>query len=256
MNCKLMRLIKTAVAFAATGLLGVITCGCSSSDSAAISAIQAINDQAKADGEQPAALLVSEGDKVGTIYILSHVDELMPHVATLKSVKEVSIEKGGFTDQHVRHLRKISSLNSLVLGDSELTDAGAEELAGILARTEIENLCLDSAPITSAALSSISQVKSLMTLDLTATNVADDLTALAKMANLQWLLIRDMDLSKLSEPSLTTLAELPELRRLTVTNTGLTTEAIQRLKRAKPGLNLEAEHAEDPVEALANPPSE
>ena len=69
-----------------------------------------------------------------------------------------------------------------------------------------------------------------MTLDLTGTNVADDLTALAGMENLQWLLIRDMDLSKLGEESLATLAELPDIRRLTVTNTGLTPEAIGKLK--------------------------
>lgn len=240
---------------AAIGLsaFGVILAGCSSSDSAAIAAIKAINDQAKSGSGQPAALIVAEGDKIGTIYIQTHVDEIMPHVATLKNVKEVSIGQGGFTDEHVQHLRKVSSINSLVLGDSTLTDAGAAELAKILSGTKIENLCLDNAPITSAALTSISQIKSLMTLDLTGTNIADDLTALAGMPNLQWLLIRDMDLSSLEEASLTTLAELPKLGRLTVTNTGITAEAIQQLKRAKPGLNLEAEHAEDPVEALADP---
>ena len=70
----------------------------------------------------------------------------------------------------------------------------------------------------------ISKISTLISLDLSGSNVANNLTRLVEMEDLQWLLLRDMDLSSLSEPSISTPAEIPQLSRLAATNSNLSGE--------------------------------
>lgn len=213
-------------------LSSLVGCG---GDGASIEALEALNDRLVAAGGEKAVRMNKVGDSVGTIYILSDVEEVMPHVASMKSVKEIYLQSADFTDKHVAMISGISELNSLVVSKTKITDDGVKSMEGM----QLEALFLDGTGVTSACLPSVATLSGLTSLDLGGTNVQDDLTPLAKMASLQWLVLRDMDLSNISDASLEALCAMPDLRRLTVTNSNLTLESQTRLKSAKPGLNLE-----------------
>jgi len=223
-------------------LIAALLAGCSSSDATAIQALEALNKQLVDAGGGQAVRLQKDGDKVGAIYVLSNINEVMPHIATLNNVNEVYFQDNGFEDKHVPYLNGISALNSLVISQTKITDAGVAELAGM----NLEALFLDGTAVTSACLEAVSQIRKLKSLDLGSTNVQDDLAPLAKLENLEWLVLRDTDLSNLSDESITALTSIPKLARLTVTNTGITEDAKRRLKMAKPALNLEAADGENP----------
>lgn len=223
-------------------LIAALLTGCSSSDATAIQALEALNKQLVDAGGSQAVRLQKDGDKVGAIYVLSNIDEVMPHISTLKNVSEIYFQDNGFEDKHVPYLNGISALNSLVISQTKITDAGVAKLAGM----NLEALFLDGTSVTSVCLEAIGQIPKLKSLDLGSTNVQDDLTPLAKLEDLEWLVLRDTDLSSLSDESIAALTSIPKLARLTVTNTGITEDAKRRLKSAKPALNLEAADGDNP----------
>lgn len=234
-------LVKTSL------LIGIavattLTSGCGGNDAAAIAALEALNDKLVAEGGSKAVRMQNSGDTVGTIYIMSHIDEVLPHVAKLRNVEEIYFHDSGFRDEHVPFVNKLSSLNSLVISGTQITDKGVEQLSGM----KLQALFLDGTPITSAALEPISKMKTLVSLDLTGTHVQDNLEPLQKLPNLRWLLLRDIDLSQISEKSIESLLAIPQLARFTATNTNLSEDVIQRLKKAKPALDLETAGTDQP----------
>ena len=216
-------------------VVAVLSSGCGGSDAAAIEALTALNDKLVAEGGEKAVRMQNNGDKVGTIYIMSHIDDVLPHVAKLHNVEEIYFHDGGFGDEHVKFVNRLGSLNSLVISGTQITDKGVEQLSSM----KLQALFLDGTAITSAALKPISKMTTLTSLDLTGTKVYDDLQPLQKLSNLKWLLLRDMDLSQLSEESIEALIAIPNLARFTATNTNLSDDVIKRLKKAKPALDLE-----------------
>ena len=99
--------------------------------------------------------------------------------------------------------------------------------------------------ISPAAIDVIGQMNALQVLNLSDTSVQDNLRPLTNLEELQWLLLSDCDLRQINDQSIEALAKIPNLGRLTVLNTNITIEVVDRLKAAHPGLNLESDRLEE-----------
>lgn len=221
----------------------LMSAGCGS-EADAIAKLRAISDAAVAAGENQPIFIQMNGDKVGTMMVQGHVDEALPHIATLGKVTEIYFAGTDFDDADVASLTGLSSLRSLVLSDTKITDAGVAELASL----PLESISLNGTSITAAAAESISAMSALDTLNISKTKVHEDLTPLATLENLEWLLIAETDLSGLDDASIEVLCNLPKLKRFTATGSNLKAETIDRLKAAKPALSLETGTGADAVE--------
>jgi Leucine-rich repeat (LRR) protein len=174
-------------------------------------------------------------DHVGTIIIRKNLDQALPLVGDLHRLTHLDLADTEFADQQAPLIVGLSRLNSLVLSNTKITDEGLMSLQGL----PVASLFLAGTAITPAAVDVISGIPSVQSLDLSRTNVQENLAPLARLPNLEWLLLNDVDLSNLGDDALDALARVPKLGRLTLKNTNISDAAVRRLKAARPGINIQ-----------------
>ena len=92
------------------------------------------------------------------------------------------------TDEGLRHVKGLQSLETIFLSDSPITDVGLESLSEL---TQLQSLSLDSRPVTDAGLQSIEKLIQLRDLRLGSTQISDrGLEHLARMTQLKILNLR------------------------------------------------------------------
>ncbi len=175
------------------------------------------------------------------------------------------------TDQGLRHLRGIPSLQHLVLGNDDLrgfpdthwpispiTDAGLVHLREL---PRLMDLSLDGLPITDAGLAAIANLPNLGGLYLRRTKVEGP--GLGQLKSLPKLILLYLDGSQVTDKGLSHLAgasnlqilslnklpltaeglkplkALPQLQQLEITGCGLLDEEVEGLRISKPGLKIE-----------------
>ena len=236
-----------AVAVIGAGVWWMIWNGRNSAEADAIARLRELNKQAQQAGvAQPVVLQMDSQQKhVATVYVRDNLEAVVPLVGKLHQVTEVYFADTDFDDDDVAILKGLPKLNSLILANTKITDAGVKELP--LAR--LHGLNLSGTAISPASVDVIGKMGGLQVLKLSNTNVQDNLAPLAQLEELKWLLLSDCDLSGIGESSIEGLAQIPNLGRLTVLNSNIRGEVVDRLRAARPGLNLEtgAEAGPDPL---------
>jgi hypothetical protein len=187
------------------------------------------------------------------------------------SIWSLDLRNTNVTDQGLRHLKGMSNLEHLVLGNDDLrhfkeihwptspiTDAG---LVHIRELPELTSLHLSGLPITDAGLAAIGDLPNLGSLYLSRTNVQGP--GLGQLKSLPKLVLLYLDGSDVSDSGLSHLAgasnlqylslnglpltagglkhikPLPRLGQLDITGCGLLDEEVQQLKSSNPGLKIE-----------------
>lgn len=232
-----------AVAVLGAGVWWMIWNGKNAAEADAIAQLRELNKQAISGGNaQPVVMQMDAQQKhVATIIVQHNLVETVPLLAKLHHVTEVYLADTDFDDEDVNALNGLPKLNSLILSNTKITDTGVKQLPG----SQLHQLHLAGTSISPAAIDVIGRMKPLQVLNLSDTSVQDNLGPLANLEELEWLLLSGCDFSQINDQSIEGLVKIRNLGRLTVLNTNITVEIVDRLKAAHPGLNLETDGLEE-----------
>lgn len=127
-------------------------------------------------------------------------------------------------DQDLKLLAALTSLDTLIAGDTRITGHGLKDLS-VLPRLRILKLCVCA--IGDAPLKHLCELKSLLTLDLSDTEISDaGLNYLGPMSNLQNL---DLTRTGITDDGLANLATLTNLQALRLEETQVTGVGFRNL---------------------------
>jgi hypothetical protein len=165
------------------------------------------------------------------------------------SVQGVAIASVAFTDDDLAPLEVSHELRTLRLSDTQVSDAGLKRLCNL---TNLAALELRRTDVTDDGLQYLKAFTKLQDLNLVDTEVTDKgLSYLPHFPELERLWIGKYDIlgeteqpiSDITEAGLCHIARQTNLRTLVLRNTKVTPEGIERLKRALPGLRINAGRA-------------
>jgi Leucine-rich repeat (LRR) protein len=161
---------------------------------------------------------------------LAKAIELLPALTNLGSL---DASRTAITDGQLATVGRLRSLESLALGQTSITDRGLKQLAGL---TQLRSLNLTTTPISGAGLASLSNFRRLKILDLSATKTADNLAPLARLPQLDWLVLRNLTLA---DGALSDLSASESLSRLTLEGSTYPAESLTQLQQALPELSVD-----------------
>ncbi len=177
------------------------------------------NDLTNAGLAQLVSLASLEELELGTLGAGSRriTDAGLVHLANLPSLRYLMLW-GNFTDAGLIHLEKVSSLRILNLSGLPITNVGMIHLSKL---TWLENLGLWNTKVTDGGLSYLKHMRSLKKLDLGKIDfdhsnppITDaGMAHLKEVKSLEYFSMLNMDLS---DKGLAYLAELPNLKHLTI----------------------------------------
>lgn len=176
------------------------------------------------------------------------LDEAVGHVGNLPYVNHLDVANLPITDEHAKTFSELSKINSLVVSNTKITDAGLKSLSSL---SKIDSLYIDETAITASSVDVIAGFSKLKILDLSACDVLSNLGALEKCPDLEWLVLKN---SAIDAGTMDMIANLPSLRRLSLEGSTVADADIQRLKSAKPSLQIDRAAApEAGIESAESP---
>jgi hypothetical protein len=131
-------------------------------------------------------------------------DDVLLTIASLDSIKVLSLSGSDVTDERLAHLRDLTDLRELSLARTQVTDAGLKHLESL---GSLSVLVLNSTGVTDQGLEQISRLNNLEVLELWGTDVTDQ--------------------------GLVHLAKMPKLRGVSLGDTRVTTAGLDRLHELK-----------------------
>ncbi len=156
--------------------------------------------------------------------------ELLPALTDLGSL---DASRTAITDDQLATVGRLTSLESLALSQTSITDRGLKQLAGL---TQLRSLNLTTTPISGAGLAALSDFRRLKMLDLSATKTADNLAPLARLPQLDWLVLRELTLA---DGALSDLSASESLSRLTLEGSTYPAASLTQLQQALPELSVD-----------------
>ena len=136
-------------------------------------------------------------------------------------------------DAGLRHLKGLTNLRELLLGDTQITDAGLLHLAGL---TKLKILELNNTQITGAGLAALGKLTRLEVLDISYTQVGN--SGLQHLAALRSLVRLGANYTRITDSGLPQLAALSSLQDLYLNDTEITKGAIARLHQTLPNCSI------------------
>ena len=121
-----------AVAVIGTAVWWMMWNGKNSAEADAIQRLRMLNKQAiDAGNPQPVVMQMDAQQKhVATIIVQKNLVETVPLLAKLHHVTEVYLADTDFDNEDVNALNGLPKLNSLILSNTKITDAGVKQLPG------------------------------------------------------------------------------------------------------------------------------
>lgn len=187
-------------------------------------------------------------------------DEGMKKIATMRHLTCLRLRNMNLSDRGVSYLRPLGArLTALNVGsDQTIGDGSASTIASF---SKLMDLSVDGTKFSIVGLKELTALKDLVSLDISFLSIDPvKLTFLSQMPNLEELTVRGdsmtdasidifkrlpklvmLDISgnsKLSDEALEKLAELPNLRSLTVFRCRFSAAAVERLKNQRPDIDL------------------
>lgn len=149
----------------------------------------------------------------------------LKHLKGLSSLQTLILDYTQVTSTGLEHLKGMTSLQMLWLSDTQVTDAGLEHLKGL---TSLHTLKLCGTRVTGAGLEHLKGLADLRMLDLNGTRVTDaGLEHLEGLACLQELYLGS---TRVTDAGLVHLKGLPDLQLLWLSGTQVTDAGLMQLK--------------------------
>lgn len=169
-------------------------------------------------------------DEVLTVLLTNTrlTDAGLDHVRGLTSLQTLGLGNTQDTDAGLARLR-LTGLQQLFLGGSQVTDAGLAQLQGL---TGLQDLSLGGTQVTDAGLVYLQGLTSLQGLGLNDTQVTD--AGLAHLQGLTGLQTLRLDNTQVTDAGLAHLQGLTGLRWLDLAKTQVTDSGVAKLRQALP----------------------
>jgi RNA polymerase sigma factor (sigma-70 family) len=150
-------------------------------------------------------------------------------------LQHLQIDSTSVTDDGLDHLKGLTELRTLVLGQTQIDDNGLTRLSGM---THLADLGLYNSRVTDAGLAQLKSLSgTLRTLSLGGTKVTDaGLKEINAFRNLWGLYL---DNTNITDAGLEHLKEMPSLERIHLTDTRVTDAGVAALRKALPKLHVE-----------------
>lgn len=154
-------------------------------------------------------------------------------LADLHSVEEVCLYEVKGTDLAVKYMKNMPRLKSLVLSGETTGDRAMEHVANL---RHLQHLSLSGTAVSDSGFQRLSSLTGLCSLELSGPNVTDAvLPAICKLTKLEGLTFNDTCVRDVSP-----LVNLSELKELSLWNTSVPGEKIEKLRDVLPDCVIEA----------------
>ncbi len=215
------------------------------------------------DGEVIHVNLTYYDDETGQyVSIPDNGDDVLVYLPKLNSIKELLIHKSQATDRSMQYVGQLESLETLIMWDAHVSDAGIAQLVNLENLREIhisdsritdqslaylaqlpklEKMSLQDNKFTDIGLEYISKMHQLKSLavggflrrfnDITDAGILQ----LVKLENLESL---DLQGARITDKGLDQLKSLKKLKTLFLTESHFSSETLQKLENAIPGLRI------------------
>ena len=160
-------------------------------------------------------------------------EKVVDILRTLPNLKQVEFEEVNITDEGLRRLATIDSLERVTICDCPISDAGIGYLAKL---PRLKSLAVEQCPIFGTCLRQLEQAKSLRKLSFSETNVDDGIAG--DIAKMQQLTDLDLSYTDITGRTLTALIKLKRLERLHLRSSA-SLEEIDAFHRQRPQLYIE-----------------
>lgn len=172
------------------------------------------------------------GLKKLTIWHATLSPEALAALAKLESVGELHLHECGLKDEHLKHLKIPPKLTYLALERNEIDGPGIEHLT----RWKLKKLGLEFNNISDKTLSHLSQLTTVDNLALSyCRGITDDgirSGTLQKMTQLKQLGLRGC--KQITDATLDDLVKFGYLEQITIRETGISVDAVEKMKKAMP----------------------
>ncbi len=152
-------------------------------------------------------------------------DPKLTKLGLLVHLQELDLDMPDIVDGAAEEIAKLTSLTSLNLADTQLSDVG---LARFSTLTQLQELYLDGTRVTRDGLTSVAALAQLRVLSLDRTDVVDaGIEALAGHPALEEL---RLDGTLVTDKTVETLLSMPQLRRVSLARTVVSHAGVGRLR--------------------------
>lgn len=137
------------------------------------------------------------------------------------------------TDEDLTLVRRMNRLTSLHLNKTAIGDQGIAQLVSL---RRLESLHLADSKITDASLKDLANLRQLVILDISSTKLTSDLSELARLGRLEWILLNGhtLGLERAAQ-----IRQFPKISRITVKPGDISEEASAAIESEKPGISFE-----------------
>ena len=154
-------------------------------------------------------------------------DSALAHVASLRSLKNLTLSQNRFSDDGLRHISNLTRLETLSLEGTKITASGIDEIATL---GRLKSLIFPDIPIDDGVLKSISNLRSLEHLGPLDETVTDEgLTCLQGFSKLRSL---DLSGTQITDKGLEALDSMSSLRHLSLTGTAITAPGLRHISNS------------------------
>lgn len=196
--------------------------------------------QQKAQLADLGALVVMDSDgshvssvTLSTINDLQKVREALDLAAKLNRLKSLDANRTAIGNAELEVIGTIPSLVSLSLKRTDTDDQGMANLSDL---QHLESLHLNDTAITDSGLTHLRELAQLKILDLSGTQVSKNLSAVAAMPQLEWLVLGRLSLE---DEVFVELSKAPSLKRVTLRDANYSESALEKLRQQRPGISVD-----------------
>jgi hypothetical protein len=168
----------------------------------------------------------------GTSKVPQIGDAGLLHLRGLRRLERVELHYTRLTDAGLAAFATLPRLRELSLEGNRITGTGLVHLSGL----PIERLFLGGEPLTAEGLRHLAALPRLRDLDLSSSGEGRDL--MPGLAGVRQLQVLGLNYTGATDAGLTHLAAMKALRQVRLQETRVTTEAVNRLRRSRPELDV------------------
>jgi hypothetical protein len=174
-------------------------------------------------------------------------DEILKQITNFRRLSTANFLNVEINDDQLAYLKNMNHLSNLLINGTPITDAGLAHLANLPA---LQTLHACYTKITDNGMESIAKIPTLTILNISGTGITDKgIKQIAQLPELNWLLIQG---TKVTDAGLDELSSLKKLGRLSLSkDMNITSEGIQKLKKAIPKLQVDVNKIESPPKKSA-----
>jgi hypothetical protein len=160
-------------------------------------------------------------------------DATLAHLAGLTSLEEITLSGTSITGSGLVHLARLGKLKSLIVPNSALNDAALANLGRL---TGLQRLYIGGGTYTDTGVASLSSLTGLTKLGMSSDGCTDAcLASLSGLTNLETLQI---DGPQVADTWLDRMAAMKSLRDVMIGRAQVSDEAIARLHRSRPEVQI------------------